>query len=75
MIFLIIDREAREIMHLVASVRLLALSKLNHLTCDLHLLHGVDLDHGWVGYVGQGRRSKVKVKCQKSCFCMAVTLL
>ncbi len=26
---------------------------------------GVDLDLEWAGIVGQGRRSKVKVKCQK----------
>ncbi len=41
---LIIDREAREVMHLVASVRLpvysLPLSRLNCLAYDLHLLHG-----------------------------------
>ncbi len=35
-----IDRKAREIMYLVASVRPLPLSWLNHLTYDLHLLHG-----------------------------------
>ena len=34
-----------------------------------------DLDLGWVGIVGQGRRSKVKVKCQNSCFDTTVTLL
>ncbi len=43
-IHLIIDCEAREIMHLVVSVRLsvrlCALSRLNRLTDDLHLLHG-----------------------------------
>ena len=45
---IIIDHKAREIMHLVASVRLsvcpsvrlFALSRLNRLTYDLHLLHG-----------------------------------
>ncbi len=40
-IAIFIDHEAREIMHLVASVRpsvrLFALSRLNRLTCDLHL--------------------------------------
>ncbi len=36
---------------------------------------GVDLDLGQAGIVGQGRRSKVKVKCQKSCFSITVTLL
>ena len=49
-ILIIIDHEAREIMRLVASVclsvrlsvRFFALSRLNGLTYDLHLLHG-----GW----------------------------
>ncbi len=35
----------------------------------------VDLDLGYAGIVGQGRRSKVKVKCQISCFDIIVTLL
>ncbi len=35
----------------------------------------VDLDLGQVEIVEQGRRSKVKVKCQKSCFYITVTLL
>ena len=33
---------------------------------------GVDLDLGWVGIVGQGRRWKVKVKCQN---CVLISLL
>ncbi len=36
---------------------------------------GVDLDLGWLGNIGQGRRSKVKAKCPKSCFDLTVTLL
>ncbi len=35
----------------------------------------VDLDLGQVGIECQGRRSKVKVKSQKSCFYITVTLL
>ncbi len=34
----------------------------------------VDHDPGQAGIVGQGRRSKVKVKYQKSCFDITVTL-
>ncbi len=37
-LLLFIDREAREIMHLVVSVRLFALSHLNRLTYDLHIV-------------------------------------
>ncbi len=36
---------------------------------------GVDLDLGQAGIVGQGRRSKVMVKCSKSCFDITVTCL
>ena len=46
----------------LGSVRPLPLSRLNYLTYDLDI---------W--YVG--RRSKVEVKCQKSCFYITVTLL
>ncbi len=58
-------------------VRFFALSRLNRLTYDLHLdfCMGVDLDLGQVGYVGQGRKLKVKVKCQRLCFYLAFTLL
>ena len=35
----------------------------------------VHLHLGQAGNVGQGRRSKVKVKCQKSCFGVTVALL
>ncbi len=59
---LIIDREAREVMHLVASVRLpvysLPLSRLNCLAYDLHLLHG-GRPWPWLSWLS---RSKVKVK-------------
>ncbi len=44
LVVIIIDRETREIMHLVESVRLsvrlFALSRLNRLTYDHHLLDG-----------------------------------
>ena len=76
-----INREAlqcREIMYLVASVclpvrRRLSVSpaellQLNRLTYDLDFCIGVDLDYSWKPIVGQGRRSKVKVKCKKLCF-------
>ncbi len=33
----------------------------------------VDLDLGYAGIVGQDRRSKVKVKCQKLCFDFTIT--
>ncbi len=36
---------------------------------------GVDFDIEKAGIVGQGRRSNVKVKSQKSCFDITVTLL
>ncbi len=57
-----IDREAREIMHLVASVRLsvrpsvrlFALSRLNCLTHDLHLLHGGQ-PWPWLGWLCMSR--------------------
>ncbi len=63
-VYVFIDREAREIMYLVASVRLSVrlsvrpspLSRLNHLTYDLDIWY-------------------VKVKCQKSCFDITATLL
>ena len=74
----IIDCEASEIMHLVASVRLSvrlhALSRLNRLTYDLHLLHG---GRPWPK-LGWLCRSKVNVRCQKLCFytaCYNVPLL
>ena len=64
-------------MYLVASVRLsvhqCVLSCLNHLTLIFGI--GVDLDLGKFGIVGQGRRSKVTVKCKKSCFDITVTSL
>ncbi len=66
-------------MELVASVRgfvcLSELSCLNRLTFDLHFGIVVNLDLGKAGIVGQGRRSKVKVKFQKLCFDITVTSL
>ena len=47
------------------SVRPSTLSSLKHLTCDLDIGRVVIVDLGWVVIVGQGRRSKVKVKCEK----------
>ena len=42
---------------------------------NLDFRHGVDLDLGYAGIVGQGRRSKVKVKCSKSHFDITVSCL
>ncbi len=52
-----------------------AFSHLNHLTYDLDFLYGVDLDLDQAGIVSQGCRSKVKVKRQKPCFGITVTVL
>ena len=69
-------------MHLVASLHpcvclfvcLSELSCLNRLTFDLNFWHGI-FDLGKAEIVGEGRRSKVKVKCPKSCFDIIVTFL
>ena len=53
---MIIDHEAREIMYLVGSVRL---SIRYH---SPGFCMEADLDLGKAGYIGQGRRSKYKVK-------------
>ncbi len=61
-------------MYLVASIRQFVCALLAE-PFDLDFWHGVDLDLEYAGIVGQCRRSKVKVKCQKSCFDFTVTLL
>ncbi len=54
-------------MHFVAYICLFvylhALACWNRLTKTLMFGMGVNLDLGMAGIVGQGRRSKVKVKC------------
>ncbi len=69
----IIDHKAREIMYLVASVRLSVFS-LTAEPFDLDIWYDA-LDLGKTGIVGQGRRSKVKVKHLKSCFDITVHCL
>ena len=57
------------------SVCLSRLSQLNRWTFHLDVWHGLDFDLGQAVIVGQGRRSKFKVNCQKSCFDITVTSL
>ncbi len=65
-------------MELVASVRLcvglsVCLSWLNRLSFDLDFWHEGQPLPRLFGIVGQGRRSKVKVSCQKLYFDITVT--